>query len=142
MYCRGITEIIGSGGRYDDLIKKFGSDMPATGFALDIDMLHGALGEKELIDEIKIMLLYSGTGGNGSSLMGFAGKIRDKGIDAEVLLDDVEDSRMLARDKGCRFLVESSKDLSEFSITDIESGDCRKLDSITFLKEIEKWKKN
>ena len=37
VYCPNVTDILGSGGRYDGLIKKFGLDIPATGFALDID---------------------------------------------------------------------------------------------------------
>jgi ATP phosphoribosyltransferase regulatory subunit len=43
IYSPGIFEIIGSGGRYDGLLKKFGLDVPATGFALDVDILHKAL---------------------------------------------------------------------------------------------------
>jgi ATP phosphoribosyltransferase regulatory subunit len=42
IYCPEITEKLGSGGRYDGLIKKFGFDVPATGFALDVDLVHKA----------------------------------------------------------------------------------------------------
>lgn len=34
---------IGSGGRYDNLVKRFGPDMPAVGFAFDIDKMIEAL---------------------------------------------------------------------------------------------------
>ena len=44
VYCPETKEKIGSGGRYDGLIKKFGFDVPATGFALDVDLLHKATG--------------------------------------------------------------------------------------------------
>jgi ATP phosphoribosyltransferase regulatory subunit len=44
---RAITHGVGgyvlSGGRYDDLIKKFGRDLPAIGFAIDVDSLIAAL---------------------------------------------------------------------------------------------------
>jgi ATP phosphoribosyltransferase regulatory subunit len=43
IYAPGISEMIGSGGRYDGLLKKFGLDVPATGFAIDVDILHKAL---------------------------------------------------------------------------------------------------
>jgi ATP phosphoribosyltransferase regulatory subunit len=43
VYAPGISEMIGSGGRYDGLLKKFGLDVPATGFAMDVDVLHKAL---------------------------------------------------------------------------------------------------
>jgi ATP phosphoribosyltransferase regulatory subunit len=43
IYAPGISEMVGSGGRYDGLLKKFGLDVPATGFAIDVDILHKAL---------------------------------------------------------------------------------------------------
>ncbi len=40
---------IGGGGRYDDLLGRFGRDLPAVGFALTVDRLHIALtGEERL----------------------------------------------------------------------------------------------
>ncbi len=42
IYCPETNEKIGSGGRYDGLVKKFGFDVPATGFALDVDLVHKA----------------------------------------------------------------------------------------------------
>jgi ATP phosphoribosyltransferase regulatory subunit len=39
----GPGEAIGSGGRYDDLLGRFGAPMPAAGFALDLDRLTLAL---------------------------------------------------------------------------------------------------
>jgi ATP phosphoribosyltransferase regulatory subunit len=38
---------IGRGGRYDDLLGKFGRDLPAVGFALNVDRLHIALTGEE-----------------------------------------------------------------------------------------------
>jgi ATP phosphoribosyltransferase regulatory subunit len=38
---------IGGGGRYDDLLGRFGRRMPAVGFALDVDRLHVALAGEE-----------------------------------------------------------------------------------------------
>ena len=50
---RGVTPGIGfpivSGGRYDDLISKFGADMPATGFALGIKRIMIAMERQELL---------------------------------------------------------------------------------------------
>ena len=42
-YARGSAEAIGSGGRYDDLLGRFGAPMPAVGFALDLDALAAAV---------------------------------------------------------------------------------------------------
>jgi ATP phosphoribosyltransferase regulatory subunit len=38
---------IGGGGRYDDLLGRFGRSLPAVGFALDVDQLHQALAGEE-----------------------------------------------------------------------------------------------
>jgi len=38
---------IGGGGRYDDLLGRFGRSMPAVGFALGVDRLHIALAGEE-----------------------------------------------------------------------------------------------
>lgn len=42
MYAPGQGAPIGSGGRYDDLLGRYGRDMPAVGFALDIEALHAS----------------------------------------------------------------------------------------------------
>jgi len=49
----GPGEPVGSGGRYDDLLARFGAPMPAAGFALDLDNLSWALrlkGAEEAVD--------------------------------------------------------------------------------------------
>ncbi len=38
---------IGGGGRYDELVGRFGREMPAAGFAIEVDQLHGALMAEE-----------------------------------------------------------------------------------------------
>ncbi|HWI21323.1 MAG TPA: ATP phosphoribosyltransferase regulatory subunit [Baekduia sp.] len=38
---------IGGGGRYDDLLARFGRDLPAVGFALGVDMVHLAIAGQE-----------------------------------------------------------------------------------------------
>jgi ATP phosphoribosyltransferase regulatory subunit len=41
---------IGGGGRYDDLVGRFGRSLPAVGFALGVDRLHLALAGEERSD--------------------------------------------------------------------------------------------
>ena len=43
VYDPGMGEPLGGGGRYDDLCGRFGRPLPAVGFALGIDALHGAV---------------------------------------------------------------------------------------------------
>ena len=139
VYSREITEIIGSGGRYDGLIRKFGTDIPATGFALDIDILHGALGDSDLINEKKIMLSYPAELSTAAGLIKLADRIRDLNIYVEILFDDVVDSREFAFSKNCRFLAEASADLANIKLIDLESGSSSLKSIDLFLKELKKW---
>lgn len=42
VYDPNVGEIIGGGGRYDDLMSKFGLDLPAAGFSLYLERIHEA----------------------------------------------------------------------------------------------------
>lgn len=46
VWCPGVAAPVLRGGRYDDLIGRFGESSPATGFALDLDALERALGDR------------------------------------------------------------------------------------------------
>ncbi|MTD43338.1 ATP phosphoribosyltransferase regulatory subunit [Conexibacter sp. W3-3-2] len=43
VYAPGVGMPLGGGGRYDDLLARFGADAPAVGFALGVDKVHLAL---------------------------------------------------------------------------------------------------
>jgi ATP phosphoribosyltransferase regulatory subunit len=43
VYAPGLGMTLGGGGRYDDLLGRFGRDLPAAGFALGVDRVHLAL---------------------------------------------------------------------------------------------------
>lgn len=47
VYDRALGAPIGGGGRYDDLLARFGRSLPAVGFALGVDRLHIALAGEE-----------------------------------------------------------------------------------------------
>jgi ATP phosphoribosyltransferase regulatory subunit HisZ len=40
VYDAGLGAPIGGGGRYDDLLGRFGRDLPACGWALNVERLH------------------------------------------------------------------------------------------------------
>lgn len=46
VWAPGVAAPVLRGGRYDDLVGRFGVATPATGFALDLDALEAALGER------------------------------------------------------------------------------------------------
>lgn len=47
VYDPALGHVLGGGGRYDTLLKRFGLDLPAAGFALYVERLHIALMEEE-----------------------------------------------------------------------------------------------
>jgi len=47
VYDPGLGEPLGGGGRYDDLLGRFGRPLPAVGFALGVDRLHAAIAGEE-----------------------------------------------------------------------------------------------
>jgi ATP phosphoribosyltransferase regulatory subunit len=47
VYDPEVGEPLGGGGRYDDLLGRFGRPLPAVGFALGVDRIHGALAGEE-----------------------------------------------------------------------------------------------
>jgi ATP phosphoribosyltransferase regulatory subunit len=53
----GPGEPVGSGGRYDDLLARFGAPMPAAGFALDLDNLSWALRVRGIDERLEPRLL-------------------------------------------------------------------------------------
>ncbi len=48
VYDPALGEPIGSGGRYDELLTRFGRPLEAVGFAVDVDRLHAAIAGEEL----------------------------------------------------------------------------------------------
>jgi len=141
VYHSNITDIIGSGGRYDGLIKKFGMDVPATGFALDIDLTHKAMKEIDLKESLKI-LIKGGNNENAVDLMKFARKLRDKGIIVELSFEDIHDPESFAKEKNCDLLVEVEPDLNNVKINDFKKNVKRVKGISEFIKEIKDEKRN
>ena len=49
VYDPAVGHVLGGGGRYDELMGRFGSSLPAAGFALYLERLHIAQAEEERI---------------------------------------------------------------------------------------------
>jgi ATP phosphoribosyltransferase regulatory subunit len=68
LYAPGPGEAIGSGGRYDELLARFGVPMPAVGFALDLDLLSWALRKAEVMHTPAARIVF--VGGEGDPRLG------------------------------------------------------------------------
>ncbi|MBC8386865.1 MAG: ATP phosphoribosyltransferase regulatory subunit [Actinobacteria bacterium] len=141
VYCQNVTDILGSGGRYDGLIKKFGLDIPATGFALDIDLAHKAIEKMDLRERLKI-LLKGRDNKNNVELIRIARKLRDSDIIVELSFEDISHLEDFAREKDCDLLVEVEPDLENVKITDLNKNIKKVKKTREFIKEFKNEKRN
>jgi len=141
VYCPNVTDILGSGGRYDGLIKKFGLDIPGTGFALDIDLAHKAIEKMDLRERLKI-LLKGRDNKNNVELIRIARKLRDSDIIVELSFENISHLEDFARGKDCDLLVEVEPDLENVKITDLSKNTKKVKKTSEFIKEFKNEKRN
>jgi len=131
VYCPALNDIIGSGGRYDKLIKKFGKDIPATGFALDIDLAHKAIEVLQGKEELKILLKTGNNADIGDSikLIEIARKLHKMGVIVELLYEDKPELEVFALEKKYNIIVEVKSNFKDLEVLDIKSNS-RKVEKI------------
>lgn len=96
-----------TGGRYDNLIKKFGNDVKATGFAVDIKCLNNILNLKN-VKENNVVSIALPKGRLGEQ----AAEILEKcGVDVSVLKEDSRKLILNSKDNKYRFLLVKPTDV-------------------------------
>ncbi len=103
-YAPGTGDAVASGGRYDELLARFGWDLPAAGFALDLDRAAEALRAAGVHDEPVTRVVVVAAGQTDSAL---ASELRAQGI-AAVTLPDRQTALTWARAWGFTHVVEAS----------------------------------
>lgn len=99
-YMGGSGSMVLQGGRYDHLCSKFGRDIPATGFAINIDELSESV---ELKDEPGVTELVFTDAANLQKALAY---IHESGKTAELApCDTVEDAKLIATKKGIKTVV-------------------------------------
>lgn len=84
-YTYGVGDAIVRGGRYDNLLSRFGKENPAIGFMIVVDDLMSAMVRQGLLPDMvhhKELLEYNDD--NFAEILGKAGKLRKQGIPAEL----------------------------------------------------------
>ena len=105
-YVEGTGHVVVTGGRYDSLMEKYGRGAPATGFAIDVDGVASALPVEEQKQAKKLIHYESGS---LSAAMALQSATADGEIEISCC-DSLEESRMLAREKGIETLLIVSTD--------------------------------
>lgn len=100
-YLRGHGEEVISGGRYDKLISEFGYDVPAVGFAVNVNGIEKAVVKNSGIPAVKSAdaVVFAAEGCEVEAVKA-ARKLREQGLVVEnALFDDIESVREYARDR-------------------------------------------
>ena len=101
-YVSGIGDVVVTGGRYDELLSRFGESMGAAGFAIDTD----ALTELRLSDSAVSYsdnpdVLIFAKDGNELEAIELAEKLQSEGVKAQFsVLPTVEETMEFARQRG------------------------------------------
>lgn len=102
-YLSGYGEEILSGGRYDNLIAEFGYDVPATGFAVNIDAVAKVLAKQNAQTAhlpVSNVLLWAEKGCEADAVK-MAVQLRAKGLVVEhALTETIEEARAYAKNHG------------------------------------------
>lgn len=124
-YSSELGNIILSGGRYDNLISRFGRDLSATGFAINIDNLMAALErEGKKVESPRKTLVFF----NGSFMReaySLVNMIRDRGVIGELSLFETEEESLEYGRKNGFISMISITGCDRVRVTGIESG-CRR----------------
>lgn len=115
-YLQGHGEEVISGGRYDRLISEFGYDIPAVGFAMNVNGVAKVIEKNGILPSMPVpdVLVYAPEGCEVEAFR-TAQEFRDQGMIVEnALFEDLESARAYAIDKKiARFVVVDSKSCEE-----------------------------
>lgn len=99
-YIEGCGDAVLSGGRYDKLLSEFGYDVPAAGFAVNVDAVARAEMKKIDFRPKPVDVIVFGTDGHETDAAVHCSKLISKGLTAETaVFDIIEEVRAYAAKK-------------------------------------------
>ncbi|MGV8982911.1 ATP phosphoribosyltransferase regulatory subunit [Clostridium sp.] len=137
-YSSKVGTTIISGGRYDNLISKFGESMPAVGFAIDVDNILSVLekqGNNNEKDRLKFLVQYEDS--QIRDAIKIAEQIRGKGFNCELsLFTEKEKALCYGQQKNINKMICIFEE-EKIEITDIKSKESLKVDINEFIESLE-----
>jgi ATP phosphoribosyltransferase regulatory subunit len=125
LYAPGMGFTLGGGGRYDNLLARFGAPMPAVGFGLGLDRLHAALIDQaaDLATGDQTVILVGGLDRH----VAMADHLREACVGVFALAHDTPaaSAAALARQKEIDVIVAPAegRESLHWTVTRMESGD-------------------
>jgi ATP phosphoribosyltransferase regulatory subunit len=120
LFADGPGEPVGSGGRYDDLLARFGAPMPAAGFALDLDNLSWALKVRGIDERLEPRIVV----GVGAASTSLCTALRTRGVGCAVAPES--EAETYARAWGYSHVL-ARNPAKELEVLDLSTGVRRKL---------------
>ena len=124
LYAPGLGFTLGGGGRYDNLLARFGAPMPAVGFGLGLDRLHAALVDQaaDLATSDQTVILVGGLDRH----VAIADRLREACVGVFALAHDVPaaSAAALARQKEIDLIVApvAGREGLQWIVSDLGSG--------------------
>ena len=113
-YLEGYGEEVLSGGRYDKLISEFGYDVPATGFAVNIDAVSQIILKNSQTQLKSSDVLLFAEEGYEMEALAYAGKLRSEGFVTEHSFDkNIDDAIKYAEAKNINRIVRVGSEITE-----------------------------
>ncbi|MBI5194040.1 MAG: ATP phosphoribosyltransferase regulatory subunit [Nitrospirae bacterium] len=127
IFSPGIPYPIGRGGRYDNLIGKFGCESPSTGFAIDIESIIRLieLNSREKYINNNVKYLITGEGKETAEAINMVRGLRIKGYSAilDTGLADIDSSISYAAKNNIEKIIYiEGKNKKQFFIIDVKTG--------------------
>ena len=121
-YLEGFGEAVLSGGRYDNLIKEFGLDIPAVGFAINVDAISKIIRKSGRMPEVKTPdVIVFGDEGYEILALNFSKELSEKyDIVINATEDSLEDTKKYAKLMGIKKICVVS---DKISYLDLKDGD-------------------
>lgn len=116
-YLQGYGDAVLSGGRYNKLLAEFGYDVPATGFAVNVDAVAKVMKQSHTYSAPVPDVIVYGCGGFEMEAIKQAMKLRSEGLNVEnSVFETYEETKAYAERKGIQKAVCVGKDITEATL--------------------------
>ncbi len=116
-YLQGYGDAVLSGGRYNKLLAEFGYDVPATGFALNIDAVAKVMKQVNTYSVPVADVIVYGEDNYIMKAITYANQLRNDGLTVEnAVFSTYEETKAYAKNKNINKIVRVGNDIAEETI--------------------------